>query len=306
MTALASLLSGWLLDLRLGDPPRLPHPIVYMGRWIAFWERKLNHGKGRRTKGAVLTLASILLVYLLAAWAERLLSFAPGLRLAFDILMVFFCLAGTTLRREVRMVFAAADRSLGEGRTQVQRIVGRDTSELTDKEVRIAALETLAENLSDGVVAPLMWWIVGGVPAMMAYKMINTLDSMIAYRTERYRRFGTWAARIDDLANYLPARLTALLLVVFSGRLRLLPSLRQEAKKHLSPNSGWPEAALALVLGLRFGGPHVYHGEVVEKPNIGHADRAVTCDDCQQSLRLCFVVEAAAVFLCAAVAAVCA
>ena len=121
--------------------------------------------------------------------------------------MIFFCLAGTTLIREVRDVFTALDRSLEEGRAQVARIVGRDTSELSAQEVRTAALETLAENLSDGVIAPLFWLALLGVPGMAAYKMVNTLDSMIGYRTERYRAFGCWAAHIDDVANFLPARL---------------------------------------------------------------------------------------------------
>jgi cobalamin biosynthesis protein CobD/CbiB len=129
-------------------------------------------------------------------------------------ILIFYCLAGTTLIREVREVFHAVDRSLDEGRKQVARIVGRDTSELSAQEVRTAALETLAENLSDGVIAPLFWLAIGGVPAMMAYKMVNTLDSMIGYRTERYKDFGCWAAHIDDVANYIPARITALLMII--------------------------------------------------------------------------------------------
>ena len=134
---------------------------------------------------------------------------SPWLYLILASVGVFYCLAGKTLICEVRDVFRAADRSLEEGRKQVSRIVGRDTAQLTDQEVRTAALETLAENLSDGVIAPLCWYLIGGLPGMMAYKMINTLDSMIGYRNERYRLFGTWAARMDDVANYLPARLTA-------------------------------------------------------------------------------------------------
>ena len=136
------------------------------------------------------------------------------LSIAFESLLIFYCLAGTTLIREVREVFHAVDRSIDEGRKQVARIVGRDTSELSAQEVRTAALETLAENLSDGVIAPLFWLAIGGVPAMVAYKMVNTLDSMIGYHTERYKDFGCWAARIDDVANYIPARITALLMIL--------------------------------------------------------------------------------------------
>ena len=160
----------------------------------------------------------VLTLYLLRGAALVL----PGLLLVLQVLLIFYCLAGTTLVREVRMVFEATDRSLEEGRRQVARIVGRDTSKLSAQEVRTAALETLAENLSDGVVAPLFWYAVLGVPGMLAYKMVNTLDSMIGYRNERYRQFGCFAARLDDVANYIPARLTALLMVLASGRLSLL------------------------------------------------------------------------------------
>lgn len=164
------------------------------------------------------------------------------------------------------MVFEAADRSLEEGRRQVARIVGRDTSGLTDTEVRTAALETLAENLSDGVIAPLFWYLLLGVPGMLAYKMVNTLDSMIGYRNERYRAFGCFAARLDDVANYLPARLTAFLMVLVTGRLSLLRFVFRYGPRHASPNSGYPEAALAGILDCRFGGPHQYFGEWVYKP----------------------------------------
>ena len=165
----------------------------------------------------------ILFVYSVTIGIEYALSFlGTSAVIGFDIICIFFCLAGTTLIKEVRMVFEAVDRSLEEGRIQVARIVGRDTSELSAQEVRTAALETLAENLSDGVIAPLFWYLLLGVPGMMAYKMVNTLDSMIGYHSDRYLLFGRVAARVDDVANYIPARLTAFLMVLASGRLKLL------------------------------------------------------------------------------------
>lgn len=167
----------------------------------------------------VLLVAGMYFVTLLLLRLAAL--FSPGMLLTVQILLIFYCLAGTTLVREVRMVFKAVDRSLEEGRKQVARIVGRDTSALSAQEVRTAALETLAENLSDGVVAPLFWYLLLGVPGMLAYKMVNTLDSMVGYKNERYRRFGCFAARLDDVANYIPARLTAFLMVLVSGRLSL-------------------------------------------------------------------------------------
>ena len=282
-----SLLAGWLLDLVLGDPQRLPHPVVGFGRMIAFGEHRLNKGQHRRVKGACMAVVLIFFIFLLGWGIRYLLSLANlYLVIIFDIIIVFYCLAGTTLIREVRMVFLALDRSLEEGRRQVARIVGRDTSELSAQEVRTAALETLAENLSDGVVAPLFWLAIAGTPGMLAYKMVNTLDSMIGYRTERYKDFGCWAAHIDDVANYIPARLTALLMVVASGRLRLLSFVKKYGRNHVSPNSGYPEAALAGILDCRFGGSHYYFGEKFDKPYIGDNDRLLTTADMRTAVRI--------------------
>lgn len=278
-----TLIVGWLADKLLGDPTWLPHPIVLFGKTIAAGERWLNKGGHRRAKGGVLTLMLIVLTFCITAGIIHLLgllSFARPLSvMIFSAILIFYCLAGTTLCKEVRMVFEAADRSLDDGRRQVGRIVGRDTSELTDQEVRKAALETLAENLSDGVIAPLFWLLLLGVPGMMTYKMINTLDSMIGYRTERYRLFGTVAARIDDVANYIPARLTAILMIIVAGKPRLWRFVCRYGSQHASPNSGWPEAALAGILHCRFGGTHTYFGETIEKPYIGENERTITSAD---------------------------
>ncbi|WP_297272296.1 adenosylcobinamide-phosphate synthase CbiB [uncultured Bacteroides sp.] len=281
------LLGAWLLDRLLGDPVWLPHPIVLYGNMIAKGEHRLNHGGHRMLKGAFLSLSLIVLNYLMV-WgivsvAE---SISPVLLLVVQMVGIFYCLAGTTLVREVRDVFKAVDRSLEEGRKQVARIVGRDTSELSAQEVRTAALETLAENLSDGVIAPLFWYLLLGLPGMMAYKMVNTLDSMIGYRNERYRRFGCWAARIDDVANYLPARLTAFLMVAVSGRWSLLAFVAKQGSQHASPNSGYPEAALAGILDCRFGGPHNYFGQEVWKPFIGSNERPLTTADMRCAVRI--------------------
>jgi adenosylcobinamide-phosphate synthase len=191
----------------------------------------------------------------------------------------------------------AVDRSLKEGRKQVARIVGRDTSELSAQEIRTAALETLAENLSDGVIAPLFWLAIGGVPAMLTYKMVNTLDSMIGYRTDRYRDFGCFAAHLDDVANYFPARITAFLMVLASGRFTLLKFVAKYGPRHASPNSGYPEAALAGILGCRFGGPHTYFGQLFDKPYIGDHDRLLTTDDMHIAIRINRTSECIAILL---------
>ena len=312
------LLLGWLLDLILGDPAWLPHPVVGFGKAIAFFEHRLNRGSYRKLKGAIMAVTLIIAVFV-ATWLLReafyLIPTPWGRGVGggfFDTLIVFYCLAGTTLIREVRQVFLALDRSLDEGRRQVARIVGRDTSELSAQEVRTAALETLAENLSDGVIAPLFWFVILGTPGMLAYKMVNTLDSMIGYKTERYRDFGCWAAHIDDVANFIPARLTALLMVLgdwcwvlgvshhLSPITQHLRFVRKNGRNHASPNSGYPEAALAGILDCRFGGLHYYFGQLFDKPYIGTNDRPLTTADMKKAVRTNRTAEVLMVILVAA------
>ena len=295
---LISLLVGWLLDLLLGDPRWLPHPIVGFGKTIAFGEHWLNKGNHRMLKGALMAVCLIALTFLIT-WFLRLQlgKMHDALCIVFDALIVFFCLAGTSLIREVRAVFLALDRSLDEGRRQVARIVGRDTAELSPQEVRTAALETLAENLSDGVIAPLFWFALLGTPGMLAYKMVNTLDSMIGYKTDRYRLFGCWAAHIDDVANYIPARLTALLMVLVAGKPFLVQFVWRNGKNHASPNSGYPEAALAGILDCRFGGPHFYFGQLFPKPYIGENERPLTTRDMKTAVRVNRATEVIMVLL---------
>lgn len=300
-----ALLIGWILDVVFGDPERLPHPIVWFGKMIAFGEKRLNSGGHRKLKGGLMAVALIALVFGIS-WLLRwwLIGLNIWLVWIFDAIVVFYCLAGTTLIKEVRDVFLALDRSLDEGRAQVSRIVGRDTSDLSAQEVRTAALETLAENLSDGVIAPLFWLAILGTPGMLAYKMVNTLDSMIGYHTERYRQFGCWAARIDDVANFIPARLTAALMVVTTNTHHLRFVLRN-GKNHASPNSGYPEAALASILNCRFGGPHKYFGEVFDKPYIGENDRELTTSDMKTAIRVNRMAEILMIALLLAESVIC-
>lgn len=286
------LIAGIILDKILGDPMWLPHPVVGFGKTIHFFEKRLNRGEHKKLKGALTALFLVIAVFCISWLAiDVLYSFHNTIGVIVSSIAVFFCLAGKTLINEVRMVFAAVDRSLEEGRTQVSRIVGRDTSQLTAQEVRTAALETLAENLSDGVIAPLFWFCLLGVPGIMTYKMINTLDSMIGYKNERYKDFGCWAAHIDDVANYIPARLTALLMVMADGKPSLIKLVTKYGKCHASPNSGYPEAALAGILDCRFGGPHSYFGEMVYKPFIGTTERIFTLGDATKAIRINILSE---------------
>lgn len=287
-----SLLIGWIADKLMGDPAWLPHPVVAFGKAIAWGERLLNRGRFRRWNGGFLAVVLIFLTFAVTWGLLYGVQRAFGLQerpIIIEAILLFYCLAGTTLCREVRMVLVPTIRWRQDaGRWPVSWGV-------TQRSFRIrrcarSPLETLAENLSDGVVAPLFWLLVGGVPGMMTYKMVNTLDSMIGYRTERYREFGTMAARIDDVANWIPARLTALLMVLTGGWGRrlfgLLQFVRTFGPRHASPNSGWPEAALAGILNCRFGGPHVYFGEVIEKPFIGDHERKLKTADMKTAIRV--------------------
>ena len=295
------LLAGALLDALIGDPAWLPHPVVGMGKLIGGAEKALNHGARRMLKGALAAIILIAFTYLLffflTHWLYVLNRWAG---ICFEALMVFCFLAGKTLIREVRMVFQAVDESLDKGRAQLARIVGRDTAQLDAQEIRTAALETLAENLSDGVIAPLLWYMLLGIPGMAAYKMINTLDSMIGYKTDRYKDFGCWAAHIDDIANWVPARLTAFLMVLVAGRPGLLGFVYKYGRQHASPNSGYPESALAGILDCRFGGTHSYFGQEFYKPYIGENPRELTTNDARKAIRINILSEVIMVLIVAA------
>lgn len=274
------LLIGWIADKVFGDPYWLPHPVVGFGKVISTGEKILNTGNHKTFKGAafsvILISGSFFLMYFLL---KGLNMIHPYVCIIFSSVIIFYCLAGKTLIDEVKQVFIAVDSSVEEGRVQVARIVGRDTSSLSPQQIRTAALETLSENLSDGVIAPLFWFMLLGVPGMFAYKMINTLDSMIGYKSERHKDFGCWAARIDDIANYIPARLTAVFMIIVNGRFSLFSFIKRYGNQHASPNSGYPEAALAGILNCRFGGPNVYFGKRIDKPYIGDNPKELTSHD---------------------------
>lgn len=266
---LIPLIAGYLLDLLLGDPRWLPHPIRLFGTVIAKGELLLNKGAYRLLKGALFSLLLCALVFISFTVIQHYCYWL-------NIIFVFYALANKSLLQEGKAVFDALDKEgLEAGRKRLSWIVGRDTSNLDENQVRTAVFETLSENLSDGVIAPLFYYAIGGVPAMMTYKMINTLDSMIGYKKERYWLFGKFAARLDDVANFIPARLTALLMVLVTFSKRGLQFIFKYGHQHASPNSGYPEAALAGIMNCRFGGPNTYDGQLVEKPYIGDNHRFI-------------------------------
>ena len=284
-----------ILERLFGYPPALlkaiRHPVIWMGRLISVLEARLNRGSDRRGKGV------LMLAILLAATAAVTVAIAWGLRLVpfgwvAEAVLATTLLAQKELGRAVRAVADALAHSLEAGRKQVSQIVGRDPEQLDEAGVSRAAIESLAESSSDGVVAPLFWLLLGGLPGIALYKAINTADSMVGHRTERYAEFGWASARLDDVANWIPARLTALL---FAGAAfwvkgadaeKAWSTALRDASKHASPNAGWPEAALAGALGFSLGGSRTYSGEVHDLPEFGTGRRDLGPADIAKSLEL--------------------
>jgi adenosylcobinamide-phosphate synthase len=258
------LLPAMLLDAALGEPKwlwsRAPHPAVLMGRAVAWADRTFNHGPTRWLHG-VGVMAGL-------AFAAAALGLAihviPDAGLI-EIIVVAILLAQRSLVDHVRAVADALRLSVGDGRASVAMIVGRDTKGMTEAEVARAAIESAAENLSDGVIAPIFWYLLLGLPGLLVYKITNTADSMIGHRTPRHEQFGWAAARFDDVLNWVPARITAALIALAHGWYDSGPILR-DAPLHRSPNAGWPEAAMAVVLGIALSGPRSYHGERKDYP----------------------------------------
>jgi len=286
MVSVNILLIAFALDSIFGDPRWLPHLIVLFGNTISKGEKMLNKDPNKGLKGSLLVIVlvsgSFVVPYFLLSWLSELNYWLSAI-LATSLL--FYCLANRTLIKEGKAVFQTLKKEgLEAGRKRLSWIVGRDTSQLNEQQIRTATLETLSENLSDGVIAPLFYYFIFGVPGAVAYKMINTLDSMIGYKSDRYKDFGKFAARLDDLANFIPSRITALLILMVKGKLSGLPFLFKEGKKHASPNAGYPEAALAYILNCQFGGPNYYHGKLVEKPYIGSNPKTLTDQDLETAV----------------------
>ncbi|QNK63743.1 cobalamin biosynthesis protein CobD [Pedobacter sp. PAMC26386] len=271
------LLAGYLLDLIFGDPEGLPHPVRFFGSMISFAEKHLNKGKFRFFKGMMMALVlcsgTFLFFY---SVIHFMLSHSVPVYFLFATVFVYYALANKGLITEGKQVFDALKyRGLEAGRVRLSRIVGRDTSNLDAQQIRVAVFETMSENLSDGVIAPLFFYFIAGIPGMLTYKMINTMDSMVGYHSDRYEYFGKFAARLDDVANFIPARITTILMLMVTFSIRGWQCVMKYGHQHKSPNAGYPEAALAGILDVQFGGPNIYHGILVDKPFIGSNSREI-------------------------------
>ncbi|RJE87994.1 adenosylcobinamide-phosphate synthase CbiB [Paracoccus onubensis] len=274
-----------LADAAFGWPDaifrRIGHPVVWIGMAIERLERRLNHGEGRFAKGIAASLLVILAAILPALFLQSLLGPVAAGLLAWPLV------AAKSLHSHVRAVEdSLLEQDLAQARLATAQIVGRDVSQSNEAALSRASIESLAENSSDGVIAPLFWAAIAGLPGIAAYKAINTLDSMIGHRNARYAEFGRFAARLDDAANWFPARLTAVLMVLASGSWQTWRITRRDAYRHRSPNAGWPEAAMAAALQVRLSGPRSYGKHFVDEPWLNGTERDPSGRDIRHALAL--------------------
>ena len=290
-----TLVLAMLLDAWLGEPrwlwSRAPHPAVLMGRLIGWADARFNRGAARRLKGVavmvVLGLGAVTLGAVLAALGPVV-----------EVIVAAVLIAQRSLVEHVLAVAHGLRQGLAEGRAAVAMIVSRDTGQMDESAVARAAIESAAENMSDGVVAPLFWFAVAGLPGLLLYKITNTADSMIGYRTPRHKAFGWAAARFDDLLNLLPARGTAVLMALTQGVWRAWRGGDADAGLHRSPNAGWPEAAMARALGIALSGPRAYDGRMQDFPFVHASGRKpLMAQDIEAAVRVLWAVWVAVLCL---------
>ncbi|ANZ61160.1 adenosylcobinamide-phosphate synthase [Secundilactobacillus paracollinoides] len=301
MQVISMITIGFVLDLLLGDPPTWPHPVKLIGHAIAgltrLWNKPAYKPRTRRWLGGLMWVIIVGGTYAITFGLLWLTRSIPWLHFVIGTYLCYTCLSIKGLAIESRKIMASLrENNLKQARYQVGMIVGRDTDRLSAEDVCKATIETDAENTSDGVIAPLLYLAVGGPALGLAYKAVNTLDSMVGYQNETYGDIGLASAKLDDLFNYIPARLTWCLLMLATALLRFDTSNalvvgRRDREHHRSPNSGFSESVVAGALNLRLGGPHTYFGELVDKPFIGNAD-AVAADfgAIQNTLKLVYTV----------------
>lgn len=308
---LLAMCCGFVLDLLFADPEWIIHPVVIMGRCISaleYWLRMIfpKTPRGERIGGAVLAVllpTGTLLITGGACFVAAKIH--PGLEFALQTLWSWQVLAMRGLHREGQNVYRClTTQGLPQARQAVSRIVGRDTQALSREGVVKAAVETIAENFSDGVFAPMLYFCIGGAPLALTYKAVNTMDSMIGYKNETYRYFGTAAAKLDDAANFLPSRLSALLWIASSALCgfdggRAWRMWRRDARNHASPNSAQTESACAGALGIQLAGPSYYFGEYYDKPTIGDALRSPEPEDIVRAGKILYAAGTIGLLLCA-------
>lgn len=294
MTAhLAAIVLAFLIDLAIGDPPHWPHPVKWIGSSISFLDRRWNKGENRKLKGTAMVIAVVATVFSASIGLVWLFyHIHPVLGVAVEAILISTTIAQKSLGQAAREVYKPLlAGNLPEARRKLSCIVGRDTETLSESEIVRGTVETVAENTSDGVTAPLFWSLIGGAPLTLVYRAVNTCDSMVGYKNDRYRDFGWASARLDDLLNWIPARLTGALMVCVmkpkkTSYRRAWSVLLRDAKKHPSPNSGWGEAAAASILGIRLGGINFYQGKKSYRTEMGEGLENLRIDHIQQTVTL--------------------
>ncbi len=293
------MILGYFFDLCFGDPYWIPHPIVFIGnsikRFELFLRKYFNGSRKEKLGGILLALGIISITFIITFLIIKFLyGINSTLGRVIEAFLIFQILATKSLGRESKKVYyPLRNKDLKEARKFLSYIVGRDTSNLDEKQITKATVETIAENISDGIIAPLFYIFIGGAPLGMLYKAINTLDSMVGYKNDKYINFGWASAKIDDLANYIPARITAILIVLASFILKLnyknsFKILIRDKRNHTSPNAGYPESAVAGALGIQLGGTNIYFGKKVEKPTLGDNLREVEIDDINKTIGIMY------------------
>lgn len=291
MMTLGAIVTGFILDLIFGDPHWLPHPICLIGNLISFLEKQLRKIFGFSNNGLLFGGALMVVIVLVLSFAVPLfiLSFAysvnPWLGFAIETIMCYQIFATKCLRDEsMKVYYALSKNDIVDARLKLSWIVGRDTKELNAEEVTKGAVETVAENTADGIIAPMLYMFLGGAPLAFLYKGINTMDSMVGYKNDKYMYFGRCAAKLDDLANLIPARITGMVMILASYFLNLNTKgawkiFWRDRYNHLSPNSAMTESVTAGALNIQLGGDHYYFGKLVHKDTIGDNIRPVMAED---------------------------
>ena len=291
MMTLGAIVAGFILDLIFGDPHWLPHPICLIGNLIGFLEKNLRRllapGKTALLLGGALMVVIVLSLSFAVPYAVLMLAeqVSPWLRFALETIMFYQIFATKCLRDESMKVYTALhNNDLADARVKLSWIVGRDTKELTAEEVTKGAVETVAENTADGIIAPMFYMFIGGAPLAFLYKGINTMDSMVGYKNDKFLYFGRCAAKLDDVANFIPARITGILMILASYFLNMNAAgawkiFWRDRYNHLSPNSAMTESVTAGALNIQLGGDHYYFGKLVHKDTIGDNIRPVVAED---------------------------
>jgi len=296
---MVSVVIAVLLDLLIGDPHWFPHPVRLIGMYIKGFEKLVRKfvkvAIGLKTAGILLTFSTVLIFYLIPYWILKI-AFAYNIYLFYfiNIVLLSTCLAARSLSSEAMKIYRQLQKGdLAEARRMTSMIVGRDTERLGEKQITRAVVETVSENSSDGIIAPLFYMILGGAPLALAYKAVNTLDSMVGYKDDRYLNFGWASAKLDDIVNFIPARITAFLISLaalvigmdFKGSVK---TTLREGRNHSSPNSGYPEAAVAGALSVQLGGTNYYFGKPEYKPTIGKDIKPLGNDTIIKTVKLMY------------------